>query len=139
MTQIRAPDLVEPLGISVQFRYAFVVESRVRRYWMRQPLIIVASSPGRSCDSSMPACIVARRYAYVAAGKDGIAIIDVEKSEQPNLDHMFGWRPVSHVNDVKIGMVDASALAFVADGKTDCALATGFARGSPTAHGFSPS
>ncbi len=32
---------------------------------------------------------VARTYAYVAAGKQGIAIVDVERPEQPRLDQMF--------------------------------------------------
>ena len=32
---------------------------------------------------------VARTYAYVAAGKDGLAIIDVERPEHPKLDQMF--------------------------------------------------
>ena len=32
---------------------------------------------------------VARTYAYVAAGKDGLAIIDIERAEKPKLYEMF--------------------------------------------------
>ena len=32
---------------------------------------------------------VARSYAYVSAGVNGLAIVDVEKPEQPKLDQYF--------------------------------------------------
>jgi hypothetical protein len=61
---------------------------------------------------------VARTYAYVSAGKQGLAIIDVEEPDAPKLDRIFnGEGQLNDVNDVKIGMVAASAFAFVADGK----------------------
>src|SRR5260370_24215160 len=61
---------------------------------------------------------VARTYAYVSAGKQGLAIVDVEKPDAPKLDQVFTAEgQLSDVNDVKIGMVAASAFAFVADGK----------------------
>ena len=61
---------------------------------------------------------VARTYAYVSAGKQGMAIVDVEKPDAPKLDEMFTANgQLNDVNDVKIGMVAASAFAFVADGK----------------------
>src|SRR5262249_16029131 len=51
------------------------------------------------------------------AGKNGIAIIDVEKPESPKLDQMFNAEgKLNDVNDVKIGMVAGSVFAFVADG-----------------------
>jgi hypothetical protein len=60
---------------------------------------------------------VARTYAYVSAGKQGMAIVDVEKPEAPKLDQIFNANgQMNDVNDVKIGMVAASAFAFVADG-----------------------
>ena len=44
--------------------------------------------------------------------------MDVEKPEAPKLDQMFNADgQLNDVNDVKIGMVAASAFAFVADGK----------------------
>jgi hypothetical protein len=35
---------------------------------------------------------LARTYAYVAAGGDGLAIINIEKPEAPVLDQMFDGR-----------------------------------------------
>jgi hypothetical protein len=44
--------------------------------------------------------------------------VDVEKPDAPKLDQMFTANgQLNDVNDVKIGMVAASAFAFVADGK----------------------
>ena len=60
---------------------------------------------------------VARTYAYVANGKQGIAIIDVEQPEQPRLAQMFNPDgKLNDVNQVKIAMTNASLFAYVADG-----------------------
>jgi len=61
---------------------------------------------------------VARTYAYVANGKDGIAIIDVEQPEHPRLDQMYNAQgKLNDVHQVKIAMTNASLFAYVADGK----------------------
>ena len=61
---------------------------------------------------------VARTYAYVAEGKQGIAIVDVEQPEKPRLDQMFnGDGQLNDVRQVKIAMTNASLFAYVADGK----------------------
>jgi hypothetical protein len=47
-----------------------------------------------------------------------MAIVDVERPDAPKLDQVFtASGQLNDVNDVKIGMVAASAFAFVADGK----------------------
>jgi hypothetical protein len=84
---------------------------------------------------------VARTYAYVSAGKQGIAIIDVENPEQPKLDQLFTANgQLNDVNDVKIGMVAASAFAFVADGKNGLRILQILSPWDDPAHfsGFSP-
>jgi hypothetical protein len=83
---------------------------------------------------------VARTYAYVAAGKQGIAIVDVERPEQPRLDQMFSaGGKLNDVRDIKIGMVDASAFAFVADGANGLRVLQILSpEDSPNAYGFSP-
>jgi len=54
----------------------------------------------------------------VSGGKQGLAIVDVEKPDAPKLDQIFTAEgQLNDVNDVKIGMVAASAFAFVADGR----------------------
>jgi len=63
------------------------------------------------------AIYVARTYAYVAAGKTGVAIVDVENPEAPRLDQIFNANPSSRRERRKIGMVDASRFRIVADGR----------------------
>jgi hypothetical protein len=61
---------------------------------------------------------VARTYAYVANGLEGLAIVDIQNPESPRLDQMFNANGV--LNDtraVQIGSVSASQFALVADGK----------------------
>src|SRR6185369_9888526 len=61
---------------------------------------------------------VARTYAYVANGKEGIAILDVEHPEQPRLDQTYNAEgKLNDVRQVKIAMTNASLFAYVADGK----------------------
>src|SRR5262249_32124036 len=84
---------------------------------------------------------VARTYAYVSAGKDGIAIIDVENPESPKLDQMYNAEgKLNDVNDVKIAMVAASAFAFVADGRNGLRVLQILSPWDDPAHfsGFSP-
>ena len=61
---------------------------------------------------------VARTYAYVANGKEGIAIIDVEQPEKPRLDQTYNADgKLNDVHQVKVAMTNASLFAYVADGK----------------------
>jgi hypothetical protein len=84
---------------------------------------------------------VARTYAYVAGGKNGLAIFDVENPEAPRLDQVFNANNSMHeVNDVKIGMVAGSAFAFVADGYNGLRILQIISPWDDPAHfsGFSP-
>jgi hypothetical protein len=61
---------------------------------------------------------VARTYAYVANGSEGLAIIDVENPESPRLDQMFNaGGALNDTRAVQIGSVSASEFALVADGR----------------------
>jgi hypothetical protein len=59
---------------------------------------------------------VARTYAYVAAGKEGLVIVDVENPEKPFIDQVFK-DDLHDVNDVKVASTNASTFAYVADGE----------------------
>jgi len=116
---IGAPALSDPRGIAVQFRYAFVVD----RDGLKVLEVTDLAQPKFVPNALVPLedarnVYVARTYAYVSAGKQGLAIVDVEKPDAPTLDQIFTAEgKLNDVNDVKIGMVAASAFAFVADGK----------------------
>ena len=111
--------LKQPRAIAIQFRYAFVVDAEGLK-------VVDITSPEQAqlvANAFVPLAdahdvYVARTYAYVANGKDGVAIIDVEQPEHPRLDQTFNAG--GHLNDVhqvKIAMTNASLFAYVADGK----------------------
>src|SRR5205807_10522590 len=61
---------------------------------------------------------VARTYAYIANGPEGLAIIDVENPERPRLDQMFNaGGALNDTRAVQIGSVSAAQFALVADGR----------------------
>ena len=116
---IGAPTLNDPRGIAVQFRYAFLVD----RDGLKVLDVTDLAQPKPVANALVPLedarnVYVARTYAYVSAGKQGLAIVDVERPDAPKLDQFFNAEgQLNDVNDVKIGMVAASAFAFAADGK----------------------
>ena len=60
---------------------------------------------------------VARTYAYVAAGKGGLKILDVSNPERPMLDQVFdAGGKIDDLNDVKLGITNISEFAYLADG-----------------------
>jgi hypothetical protein len=139
---IGAPDLDNPRGIAVQFRYAFVVD----RYGLKTLDVTDLAHPkmtekGRVALDDARNVYVARTYAYIAAGKNGVGIVDVENPEAPRLDQVFSANNQMHeVNDIKIGMVAGSAFAFVADGYNGLRILQIVSPWDDPAHfsGFSP-
>lgn len=139
---IGAPLLNQPRGIAVQFRYAFVAD----RDGLKVLDVTDLAEPKPASDALVPLedarnVYLARTYAYVSAGKQGLAIVDVEKPDAPKLDQLFNaGGHLNDVNDVKIGMVAASAYAFVADGKNGLRVLEIISPWDDPAHfsGFSP-
>ncbi len=141
VAEIGTPELNDPQGIAIQFRYAFVVDRdglKVLDVTALDHPRLVPNAVVRLEDARN--VYVARTYAYVAGGKQGLAIVDVEKPEQPMLDQIFSdGGKMNDVRDVKIGMVDASAFAFVADGGNGLRVLQLLSpEDSPNAYGFSP-
>jgi hypothetical protein len=139
--EIGAPELQDARGIAIQFRYAFAVD----REGLKVLDVTDLSHPRVVPKAVVPLedarnVYVARTYAYVAAGKQGAAIVDVAKPEQPRLDQVFaGGGVLNDVQDIKIGMVDASAFAFVADGRNGLRVLQILSpEDSPNSYGFSP-
>src|SRR5208282_3394964 len=139
---LSTPYLNGPRGIAVQFRYAFVVD----RDGMKVLDVTDLAQPKPIAGAVVPLAdarniYVARTYAYVSAGKQGLALIDVERPEVPKLDQLFTAEgQLNDVNDVKIGMVAGSAFAFVADGKNGLRVLQILSPWDDPAHfsGFSP-
>src|ERR1043166_5415171 len=139
---IGQPALDDPRGIAIQFRYAFVVDRSGLKVLdvtdLAHPKTI---EKARIALDDARNIYVARTYAYVAAGKNGLGIIDVENAEAPRLDQLFNANKLMNdVNDVKVGMVAASAFAFVADGHNGLRVLQILSPWDDPAHfsGFSP-
>lgn len=139
--KIGAPELQEPQGIAIQFRYAFVVD----RGGLKVIDVSDLARPRIVSGAALPLqdarnIYVARTYAYVADGKQGVAIVDVEQPEQPKLAQMFtADGALNDVRDIKIGMVDASGFAFVADGQNGLRVLQILSpEDSTNSYGFSP-
>ncbi len=111
------PELANATGIGVQFRYAFVTDRNgfhtVDITDASQPRV-VAHLPLTDARS----VYVARTYAYVAGGAQGIVIVDIERPEQPKVDQTFNADgKLIDTTDVKVASTNASTFAYVADGK----------------------
>jgi hypothetical protein len=111
-------DLPHARATEVQFRYLFVADEAGLRivditHPERPVLVPGAVVPLRDARR----VYVARTFAYVADGADGLAIVDVERPRAPRLYQMFTANGrISDARDVVVGTTNASLFAYVADG-----------------------
>jgi hypothetical protein len=139
--EIGGAHLNDPRGISVQFRYAFVAD----REGLKVLDVTALDKPVPVSGALVPFkdarnVYAARTYAYVSAGRDGLAIVDIERPEAPRLASLFtGDGRIRDLNDVKVGMVNASGFAFLADGRAGLHVVQLFSPEENANHyGFSP-
>ncbi|MFO1246649.1 MAG: hypothetical protein U1E93_00170 [Alphaproteobacteria bacterium] len=134
--QVALPDM---RASAVQFRYLFVTDARglevldITR--MDKPMPI---SGARVALEDARRVYVARTYAYVAAGKDGLVIVDVKNPEKPKT---YWRKPFENADsqDVIVGSTNASLFAYVADGKNGLkVLQLTSPESQPNFYGFSP-
>lgn len=117
--RIGSNDLRNPRAIAIQFRYGFVVDDD----GLKVLDLTVPGGPSivRNAQVALKHAhdvYVARTYAYVANGNEGIAIVDVERPTEPRLDQIFNADgKLNDVHQVKVAMTNASLFAYVADGK----------------------
>ena len=133
--------LERPTHVAVQFRYAFVTTAQGLEVVdvtvpasMRATGAVVPLADARSV-------YVARTYAYVGAGADGMAIVDVTVPTAPVLEQKWtADGALRDVNQVKVGMVNDSVYALIADGATGLHVAQLVTpeNGGRSAYGFAP-
>ncbi len=126
---------------AVQFRYLYVTDKNglhtVDVTDPRKPVSVMGADIALGDAHKI---YLARTFAYVAAGKDGLAIVDIEKSEKPKLFQMFtGDGKITDARDVIVGTTNASLFAYVADGANGLKVVqlTSPER-QPNFYGFSP-
>jgi hypothetical protein len=134
-------DIKDARATALQFRYLFVAAASglhvVDVTHPESPQIVdSAFVPLRDARR----VYVARTFAYVADGADGLAIIDVERPRAPHLYQMFnaGGR-INDASDVVVGSTNASLFAYVADGRNGLkVLQLTSPDSQPGFYGFSP-
>lgn len=95
--------------------------------------------PWRWCRWRLPVAYVARTRAYVAAGSQGIVIVDVEKPGEPFIEQVFdAGGCLNDVYDVKLGITYVSEFAYVADGRNGLRVVQLTGPETPGNAGFSP-
>jgi len=117
--QISAPELRNPRAIAIQFRYGFIVDDeglKVLDVTVPEQVRVINAAVVPLADAHD--VYVARTYAYVANGKDGIAIVDVEQPEKPRLDQIYNADgKLNDAHQMKVAMTNASLFGYVADGR----------------------
>jgi len=133
--------LNKPRASALQFRYLFVTDAdglKVVDVTHPEQPKLVANNTIALADAKR--VYVARTYAYVAAGKDGLVIVDAEKPEQLRLYQKFTANgKIRDAHDVIVATTNASAFAYVADGDSGLkVLQLTSPESQPKFYGFSP-
>ena len=133
--------LKNPRAVGVQFRYAFVTDDEGFKVLditepTKPKLIPGAFVPLKHAQRFY----LARTYAYVADGADGLAFIDISNPEKPKLERLYNaGGKLNDTRAVQIGSISASEFALVADGKNGLRVIQLISpENVPGAAGFSP-
>jgi len=138
--EIRRPAISKAKAVAIQFRYAFVVDEEgvkvIDITHKENPKLVEKSIRLQGAND----IYVTRTFAYVAAGSQGLAIIDIENPENIVLEKLFSAAGV--INDaqsVKVASTNASVFAYVADGKNGLrVIQLTSPEDTPGYQGFSP-
>ncbi|MBL0176882.1 MAG: hypothetical protein IPP94_16750 [Ignavibacteria bacterium] len=140
VAEIGAPAIRKPRAVAVQFRYAFVCDED----GVKAVDITFPTRP-KAVEKSLPLVgandiYVARTYAYVAAGAQGLVIVDVENPENMAIEKIYtADGAINDARGVKVASTNASIFAYVADGRNGLRVVQLTSpRDTPGASGFSP-
>ncbi len=133
--------LKNPRAVGVQFRYLFVTDDEGFKVLdITEPakprLIPGAFVPLKNARRFY----LARTYAYVADGQDGLAFIDITNPEKPRLERLYNADgQLTDTRAVQVGSISASEFALVADGRNGLRVIQLISpENVPGAAGFSP-
>jgi hypothetical protein len=131
-------DLKHPVATAAQFRYAFVCEEEgvavldITDLGHPRPVTGIKLKEAHNI-------YLARTYAYVAAGKEGLVILDIENPEKPRVDQVYTAKGlINDLHDVKLGITYVSEFAYLADGKNGLRIVQLTSPDTPGNYGFSP-
>ena len=133
--------LTDMRASALQFRYLFVTDAS----GLRVVDVTNPASPRLLPDALVPMddaqrVYVARTYAYVAAGEQGLAIVDLWRAEQPKLVQFFtADGRIRDTRDVVVATTNASLFAYLADGEAGLKVVQLTSPDlQPNFYGFSP-
>ena len=103
---------------ALQFRYLFVTSKEgLQVVDVTQPEKATLVDSARVPLTDAKGIYLARTYAYIAAGKDGLVIIDIERPHAPKeLTRYTAEGKLNDARDVIVATTNASLFAYVADG-----------------------
>ncbi len=129
--------LKEPKNVQVQFRYAYVCDEEGIKVFDVTDL--ADPKPVSKLELHHAHSIyLGRTYAYVAAGPQGLVILDIENPEQPKIDQIYNAGGcINDLHDVKLGITYVSEFAYLADGKNGLRVVQLTSPETPGNYGFS--
>ena len=132
--------ITDARAAAVQFRYLFVTSGKGL-----QVVDITDYAKPKLTDALVPLndahkLHLARTYAYVAAGAQGLAIINITNPEKPLVYQMFTANgAINDARDVVVATTNASLFAYIADGRNGLkVLQLTSPDSQPKFYGFSP-
>ena len=135
-------DLRDARASAIQFRYLWVSDADgVKLFDVTKLADPVAIPSGSIQLANARKLYVARTYLYIAAKQDGLVIANVTRPGSPviYMRETFGGQ-LSDAEDVIVASTNASAFAYVADGKNGMKVVQLTSPSSqPNYYGFSPS
>ncbi len=138
---VGAPAIQGARSVAVALRYAYVTDSEGLK-------VVDATDPGHPVAVSGAAVPIAdargvflfRTTVLVAAGKDGLVLVDAEKVEKPKvLERFTADGAINDATGVTAGITNSSFFAYVADGKNGLrVVALAESIDSPRILGYAP-
>ncbi|HUG67477.1 MAG TPA: hypothetical protein VMM76_06980 [Pirellulaceae bacterium] len=130
--------VVEPVAVAAQFRYAFVCDEEGVKVLditqLHEPRPVAALELDEAHN-----IYLARTYAYVAGGSQGLVILDITNPERPKIDQVYDAEGrIDDLHDVKLGITYVSEFAYLADGENGLRIVQLTSAETPGNDGFSP-
>lgn len=130
--------LKNPTAVEIQFRYAFVTDEEGLK-------VLDITNPGKpALQAHLPVedarnVYVARTYAYVSGGHQGLVIVDIQDPLNPRTDQIYNaGGKIFDLCDVKLGMTYSSLFAYLADGQNGVHVVQLTSPETPGSSGFAP-
>jgi len=123
LSMVGAPHISQPTSVDVQFRYAFVTDADgLKVLDVTDPMRMAEANTGAATLPTVPladarSVYVAKTYAYVAGGRQGLVIVDVTRPRAPEV--FMEWTDggkIDDLMDVKVATTNDSLFAYLADG-----------------------